>query len=99
MFVTLLGIVVFLQPVISVLDSVSIIALQLSRLSYFALPLSTIIEVSEEQCAKGTLPIFVTLLGRVIEVREEHSRKAVFPMLVTLWGMVIEVREEHCQKA
>ena len=43
--VTLLGMTVFLQPAINVLDDVLMMALQLSRESYFALPVSTMIEV------------------------------------------------------
>ena len=45
MVVTPTGIVVFMQPLISVFDAVSIIALLFSRESYTALPSSTIIEV------------------------------------------------------
>ena len=47
--VTVLGITAFLHPAIKVLDFVSIMALQLSLLSYFAFPSSTIIEVRPEQ--------------------------------------------------
>ena len=52
MLVTLLGIFVFGQPAISVLDAVSIIALQLSRESYFVFPASTLIEVRPLQIYK-----------------------------------------------
>ena len=45
MVVTVLGIVVVLHPNINVLLDVSIIALQLSRLSYTVLPASTVMEV------------------------------------------------------
>ena len=45
MEVTLLGMIVFVLPAINVFDDVSIIALQLSRESYFILPLSTSIEL------------------------------------------------------
>ena len=45
MHVTPLGIVDFLHPAIIVLDEVSIIALQLSRESYFVFPFSTPIEI------------------------------------------------------
>ena len=45
MLVTLLGIMVFLQPTISVFDAVSIIALQLLRESYTVFPDSTTMEV------------------------------------------------------
>ena len=53
MDVTLLGMVVFLQPCIKVLLAVSIIALQLSRESYFVLPLSTLMEVRPIQLTKA----------------------------------------------
>ena len=49
MDVTLLGMVVFLQPAISVLSEVRIIALQLSRESYSVLPSSTTIDVRFKQ--------------------------------------------------
>ncbi len=44
MLVTVLGMTVFLEPIIKVLLSVSIMALQLFRESYTGLPLSTFIE-------------------------------------------------------
>ena len=45
MIVTVLGIIVFWQPVINLLVDVSIMALQLLRESNFVFPLSTTIEV------------------------------------------------------
>ena len=99
MVVTLLGIVLLPQPINRVLVAVSIIALQLSRLSYVVLPSSTTIEVREEQPEKVPYPMLVTLLEIVMEVREEQSRKAQSLMLVTLLGIVIEVREEQPSKA
>ena len=45
--VTELGIVVFLHPAINLLVFVSIIALQLSLLSYFEFPFSTVIASAE----------------------------------------------------
>ena len=71
MEVTLLGIMVFLQPTTKVFDEVSIIALQLSRESYAIFPLSTLIEVSL-QSEKAPIPMEVTLLGMVIEVNPQH---------------------------
>ena len=65
--VTLFGMDVFLQPVIRVLVSVSIIALQLLRESYFKFPASTTIEVKLLHPPNGLSPILVTLLGIVIE--------------------------------
>ena len=49
MEVTLFGMIVFLHPVINVLLSVSIIALQFSRESYFVFPDATLIEVKPLQ--------------------------------------------------
>ena len=69
MLVTLLGMVVFWQPDINVLDAVSIIALQLSRESYFVFPDFTLIEVRPLQPPKAASPMLVTLLPMVIEVR------------------------------
>ena len=72
MLVTLLGIVVDWHPAIRVLEAVSIMALQFSRESYIVLPLSTTIEVREEQPLKAELPMLVTLLGIVTDVRPEQ---------------------------
>ena len=94
MLVTLLGIIVFLQPAISMLFAVLIIALHLLRLSYLVLPLSTAIEASKVQSENTPSPILVTLLGIVIEVRG-HPLKVYSPILVTLLGIVIEVSEEQ----
>ena len=60
--------VVFLHPTISVLVAVSIIALQLLRLSYTVLPLETVIEVSPLQPENAPYPIVVTVFGMVTEV-------------------------------
>ena len=49
MLVTEVGMVVDWHPAIRVLEAVSIIALQFSRESYTVLPLSTTMEVREEQ--------------------------------------------------
>ena len=49
MEVTELGISVFRHPAIRVLEAVSIMALQLLRLSYTVFPLSTVIEVKLSQ--------------------------------------------------
>ena len=95
MLVTLLGMIVFWQPIMRVLVAVLIIALQFSRLSYTVLPLSTIIDFKLEQLRKALCPILVTLLGIVTEVREEQLEKAIFPILVMLLGIVTEVKEEQ----
>ena len=91
MFVTPLGITVVLQPCVSVFVAVSIIALQLLRLSYFILLLSTAIEVRLEQSENAPSPILVTLLGIVTEVRPVQPEKTLLPILVTLLGIVIAV--------
>ena len=73
MLVTELGMVVDWHPAIRVLEAVSIIALQFSRESYIVLPLSTTMEVREEQYMNALFSMLVTELGIVMEVREEHS--------------------------
>ena len=98
MAVTLLGIIVFMQPIINVFVAVSIIALHPLRESYMLFSDSTVTEVRLEQPPKALLPINVTLLGIVTEVRPLHSQNADWPMLVTLLGMVMEVRLEQDEK-
>ena len=66
---TSMGMNVFLQPASKVLDDVSMMALQLLRESYFALPDSTMIEASLVHVLKAKSWMSVTLLGMVIEVR------------------------------
>ena len=95
MLVTELGMVVDWHPAIRVLEAVSIMALQFSRELYIVLPLSTTMEVSEEQPANASSPMLVTEVGMVTEVREEQPRNADSPMLVTELGMVTEVRDEQ----
>ena len=58
--VTLEGMIVFLQPAISVLVLVSMIALQLSRESYLGLCSCTIIVVKLEQPENADPSILVT---------------------------------------
>ena len=99
MLVTLLGMVVFLQPAIRVLLAVSIIALQLLRESYFLFPLSTDIEVRLLHSLNAYLPMLVTLLGMVTEVRPEQLWNALSPMLVTLLGISMEVSLEQPENA
>ena len=76
MIVTELGMVVDWHPAIRVLEAVSIMALQFSRESYIVLPLSTTMEVREEQPENALRPMLVTELGMVMEVREEQSSNA-----------------------
>jgi hypothetical protein len=75
MLVTELGMIVDLHPTISLLEAVSIMALQFSRESYIVLLLSTTMEVREEQLPKAAYPMLVTELGMVMEVREEQLPK------------------------
>lgn len=73
MLVMELGITVFLQPAIRVFVAVSIMALQLFLLSYFALPSSTEIDVKPEQLPKASFAILVTELGMVIEIKSKQD--------------------------
>ena len=59
---------VVLQPIIIVLLSVSIIALQFSRESYTLLFASTFIDTREEQSEKQHFPKLVTDDGMVMDV-------------------------------
>ena len=92
---TLSGMRVFLHPTIKVFVSFSIIALQLSLLSYTVLPLVTLISDKEEQPSNAYSPMEETLSGIVIEVSAEQSWNAYIPMEETLFGIVISVREEQ----
>ena len=73
MLVTEFGITVFIHPEINVFVFVSIIALQLSRESYFGFPESTSIVVRLEQSENAEPPMMVTELGMVTLVRPEQS--------------------------
>ena len=76
MDVTELGIMVFRQPAISVFVAVSIMALQLFRLSYTLFPDLTDTEVKPLHQAKVPLPIEVTELGILTEVKLLQPSKA-----------------------
>ena len=65
--VTLLGITLFLQPLIS--ELVSFIIKQLFSERYMTFPLSTVMFVSSAQLEKAYSPILVTLSGIVTLVR------------------------------
>ena len=99
MLVTELGMVVDWQPEIRVFVAVSIMALQFSRESYIVLPLSTTMEVREEQQLNAPPPMLFTKLGKIMEVREEQPLNASYPMLVTELGRVMEVRAEQPENA
>ena len=90
MVVTLAGIIVFEQPWIRVLDTVSIMALQLSLLSKTLFSGSTIIVVKYEQLEKEVSPIRVTLLGMKMEDIPQPV-KAPSSIVVTLSGMETDV--------
>jgi len=95
MVVTLLGIVVFLQPTIRVFVSVSIMALQLSLESYFELPVSTVMEASPGHCENASFPMEVTPLGIVIAARAEQEEKALLEIVTTLVPMTTEDKAEQ----
>ena len=82
---TVLGITVFLQPAISVLVDVSMMALQSLRLSYTAFPASTCIDVKPLQKENTWIPMVVIELGMVTDVRPLHSQKAASMMPVTAY--------------
>jgi uncharacterized membrane protein HdeD (DUF308 family) len=71
-----LGITVFTHPANKALLSLSIIALQLLRLSYFVLSGATLIEDSWGQPQKALFLMQVTLLGIVIDLSLLQSEKA-----------------------
>ena len=90
------GMIVFLQPEMSVLLDVSIIALQLLRESYIELRLSTLIFLRLIQPVSTPLSeIFLTPSGIVILVRLAQLSNAPYPMLVTFSGIIILVRLEQ----
>ena len=97
--VTLLGMIVDLQPAIRVFVAVSIMALHPSRESYILLPPSTSMLVKLLQPEKVHLPIDVTLLGIVILVKLLQPEKAQVPIDVTLFGMVTLVKLLQPEKA
>ena len=89
MEVTLLGIIVFLQPAINVFVAVSMMALQSLRESYFVLPLSTLMEVRQLQPENADPSMDITLLGISIEVKLLQPQKAVPSKDVTLLGIIV----------
>ena len=92
---TVLGMTVFLQPIMSVLVAVSIRALQLSRESYTVFPASTSIDIKPTHPLYALEAILVTEDGMVIEARLEQSRKALLEIVVTDDGRMIEARLEQ----
>ena len=91
MLVTLLGITEFLHPETKVLVSVSMMALQLSRLSYTGLPCSMFMLVRFGHASKAVFLMYVTEEGMVMLVMPELL-KAKFSMLSTAFGIAMSVR-------
>ena len=77
------------------LVKVSIIALQLSRESYTALPGLTIMDSKDKQHQNASPPIEVTLSGITMDSKEEQPRNAMSPIKVTLSGITIDYKEEQ----
>ena len=96
---TLLGILLFLQPKTRVFDAVSIIALQFSRESYIVLPASTIILVKLAQLENAEFPILVTLFGISILVKVAQNLNTPTSILVTLLGNSMLVNFEQLENA
>ena len=76
MLVTDEGMVVVLQPATRVLLAVSIMALQLSRESYFVLPASTLMLVKPVQPSNALSPMLVTDEGMVMLVKPVQPSNA-----------------------
>ena len=97
--VTVLGITVFLQPNISLLPNVWIIALQLSRESYFGLSLAIVILDSLLQLLNASLPMEVTDLPMITLVRPLHHLKALEPIEVTEFPVTTPFRPLQLENA
>lgn len=95
MDVTELGMTVFIQPEISVLLAVSMMALQLPRESYLGLLPATVILVRAMQPEKGLSPMEVTELGMSMLVKPLQPENADQPIEVTELGIVMLVRSLH----
>ena len=90
---------VALQPDINVLVFVSIMALQSSRESYTAFPLSTFKTSKFEHPEKGECPIFSTVSGITILVKDVQPLKASAPISIRPCGKTISLRFVHPEKA
>ena len=82
------GMVVFSHPLISVLLSVCIMALQSSRESYTLFSLETTMLVRLLQSEKALSPILFVHRGKVISSRQEHMQKALS-----------SISSNHCQRS
>ena len=85
--VTLLGMMVVLQPLIRVLVAVSMMALQLYLLSYTVFPVSTTMVSSNTLLEKAYSRICVTDCGMYTEVMSESQANAERPINVIVLGM------------
>ena len=74
------------------LVEVSIIALQLSRESYTALPGLTTMDSKEEQPQNADFPIEVTLSGITIDFKEVRPLNASSPIEVTPSGITVDLQ-------
>lgn len=70
MLVTLLGMIVLLQPDIRTLEDVFMMALQSFRESYLELFVSTLINLMLEQPVIISSPMLITFLGIVIDSKD-----------------------------
>ena len=99
MAVTVLGMTVFMQPVISLLVAVSMMALQLLGELYTVLLVFTVIDSRELQSLNGlVVPIFVTEAGITMEVKPVFQ-KALLPMDVNELGNSMVVKLVQLWKA
>ena len=89
MVITVLGITVFLQPAISVLVAVSMMALQSLRLSYTVFPVSTCIDVRPLQPWNALPSMEITELGIVMDVKPLQLLNAAIAMVVTVLGITV----------
>lgn len=94
-FIIEFGIIVVLNPLISSLFLVKLIALQPSRESYFLLPSSTTILDKLEQPLKVLLLISVTEYGILILVKLMQNRNASRSITLIVFGSSIYVRFVH----
>ena len=82
------GMMVFWQPAISVLESVSMIALQSSRESYIGLFASTFIKERFSQNMKAGTSMLFTLDGITMDTSLLQPRKASFLIHSVLGGSI-----------
>ena len=93
--VTVLGMIVPLQPATSMLLAIITMALHPLRLSYTALSLSTMIDERALHDENAPMPMLSTDPGMLIAVRALQPEKAPSPIVVTELGIVTEVSALH----